>query len=102
MKSLVDGITEHLEYECDGDINIVLGELDNIKTKFCNGEVDKFIQELADKIKSVALENDMCPECGVGLELKYENEVHNHLDDKPIERWCYQSCPSCYWNNKDD
>lgn len=102
VERIVGYIKDQIVYENDGRLEDVLADLEEVIFALDTYGCGKFIDEIKYQIKTLCDKDDKCPSCFGDLGIIYDEEVHNHLDDKPVELIVVRMCEECGWNNRMD
>lgn len=102
IEKIVGYIKDQIVYENDGKLEDVLADLEEAIFTLDTYGCGKVIDEIKYQIKTLCEKDARCPSCFSDLDVIYDKEVHNHLDDKPVEWLAVHTCEECGWNNRMD
>ena len=100
IEKIVGYIRDQIVYENDDRLEDVLEELVEVECALDTYGCGKFIDEIKYQIKTICDKNNKCPDCFSDIDLEYDKETHNHLDDSPVEYWAVRICERCGWDNR--
>lgn len=59
------------------------------------GDLPEMAKSLSDRARMELVRRDRCDRCGGKLQMFRYGEVHNELDEKPVEQMYVMMCPNC-------